>query len=60
MKAPHTHVTEDGFLIRCYHRSRSVLLSGGFWLGVTVSFPLEHFIWEKLYPFKLITEWLGL
>ena len=56
----HTHPNEEGFLVKCYHQSKSVLLSGAFWFGVTISFPLEHFIWEKVWPFKMITHWLGL
>lgn len=56
----HTHVDENGFLVKCYHSTRSTILSPSFWLGVTLSFPLEHFIWEKLWPFYLVTELLGL
>ena len=49
-----------GHLYACYHECKSILLSASFWIGLTCSFPLEHFIWEKLYPFNLITKWLGL
>lgn len=60
MSTFHTHEDEQGLLVKCYHKSKSVLISFSFWLGVTVSFPLEHFIWEKLYPFNLLTKWMGL
>ena len=56
----HFHRDEHGALVKCYHRSRSVLLSVEFWLGATLSFPLEHFIWEKVWPFTIITKLLGL
>jgi hypothetical protein len=38
----------------------SCVLTPGFWIGLTVGFPLEHFVWEKIPPFKFITVWLGL
>ena len=56
----HTHKTETGLLVRCYHKSKSTLLSPNFWLGVTLSFPLEHFIWTKVWPFAWITSYFGL
>lgn len=56
----HTHVAEDGTLVKCYHATRNLLTSINFWIGVTISFPLEHFLYEKVWPFYLITEWLGL
>jgi hypothetical protein len=45
---------------RIPHGIRHTILRPAFWLGVTISFPLEHFIWEKLWPFSAITRWLGL
>jgi hypothetical protein len=56
----HTHVDENGLIVKCYHKSKSALLSGGFWLGLTLGFPIEHFLWEKVWPFKLLTQYLGL
>jgi hypothetical protein len=56
----HTHVDENGLIVKCYHKSKSALLSGGFWLGLTLGFPIEHFLWEKAWPFKLLTRYLGL
>jgi hypothetical protein len=57
---PHFHPDEHGRLVACYHACRSVATDWKFWLGVTVSFPLEHFLWEKVWPFKLVTAWMGL
>jgi hypothetical protein len=56
---PHTHETENGLLVKCYHKTK-LLLAPSFWIGMTLGFPLEHFIWEKVWPFKEITHWLGL
>lgn len=57
----HTHVNEDGILIKCYHKSKSAAFTAVMWfLGITVSFPIEHFIWEKIWPFYEISQWLGL
>jgi hypothetical protein len=57
---PHYHKSENGLLIKCYHASRSLLTDWKFWLGTTMGFPLEHFLWEKVWPFTLITKLLGL
>ena len=56
----HTHVDERGFVVKCYHTCRGVLTSWQFWLGTFLAFPLEHAIWEKLWPFNLLTQWMGL
>jgi hypothetical protein len=29
-------------------------------IGTTVGFPLEHFLYEKVWPFTLLTKFLGL
>lgn len=55
---PHFHVDEHGFLVRCYHRAKTNYV--GFIVGTTLSFPLEHFLYEKVPPFSWITQWLGL
>jgi len=60
MSKPHYHKDERGILQKCYHGAQNLLTDYKFWIGVTLSFPLEHFIWEKLWPFYLISEWLGL
>jgi len=56
----HTHVDESGFAVRCYHQCKTLLLSYSFWIGLTLGFPLEHFLWEKVWPFAALTKWLGL
>jgi hypothetical protein len=56
----HTHETEEGTLVKCYHKTKAVMLDAGFWIGTLVAFPLEHFIWEKLPVFRDITAWMGL
>jgi hypothetical protein len=52
----HTHVDEHGILVKCYHECKNTLAQASFWIGVTVSFPIEHFIWEHVWPFKLILD----
>jgi hypothetical protein len=61
-QAPHYHLTEQGILVKCYHKT-SVFVKHpvvSFVLGTMISFPLEHWIYEKCYPFTLITKFLGL
>lgn len=58
--AYHTHLTEAGTWAKCYHKSKTLLGNWQFWIGLTFGFPLEHLLWEKVYPFSLITHWLGL
>ncbi len=43
-----------------HHQFRTNVLNLSFWLGLTLGFPVEHFLWEHVWPFKLITKWLGL
>jgi len=56
----HTHRDERGLAVRCYHTCRSAVLSWQLWLGFTLSFPFEHALWEKVPPFNLIAQRLGL
>uniref|UniRef100_E6QUU7 Uncharacterized protein n=1 Tax=mine drainage metagenome TaxID=410659 RepID=E6QUU7_9ZZZZ len=60
IKIFHTHSDENGLMVKCYHKSKTVLLSVSFWLGLTLGFPVEHFLWEKIWPFKLLTHYIGL
>lgn len=47
----HTHVTKQGLVVRCYHKCKNwQLWSWQFWVGMTLGYPFEHFIWEKI-PF---------
>jgi hypothetical protein len=56
----HDHTDSKGIIHKCYHECREVFAQWGFWIGVTVSFPIEHFIWEKVPPFKYLTTLIGL
>ncbi len=56
----HTHLDEYGVLRKCYHRCKTLLTKWEFYAGITFSFPLEHLLWEKVWPFNLLTKWLGL
>lgn len=60
LKQPHYHIDERGFMVKCYHNGKALLLNWQFWAGLTLGFPLEHLIWEKLWPFSVITKLLGL
>lgn len=60
MATPHYHKNEQGLLVRCYHNGKSVLCSGAFWIGVTISFPIEHLLWTKVPPFSWFSAWVGL
>lgn len=61
---PHYHKNEDGVLVQCYHSCarglRTTLGSVPFWIGITVSYPLEHLLWERVPGFKHIAQWLGM
>ena len=54
----HTHINEQGLLIKCYHQCKIVFFNWQFWAGLTMGFPLEHLLWEKVWPFNMITEFL--
>jgi hypothetical protein len=56
----HFHTDERGVLVRCYHESKNLLTNWRFWAGMTLGFPAEHLLWEKVFPFYLITHWMGL
>lgn len=45
---PHYHRNENGILVKCYHDARNLLKERGFWIGVTVSYPIEHALWEHV------------
>jgi hypothetical protein len=56
----HTHVDERGALVKCYHKSKKLVLSWEFWFASMISFPIEHGIWEFVPPFKYIAKWFGM
>ena len=57
---PHVHADEKGVLHTCYHRCRTTLSDWGFWVGITLTYPLEHFLWEHVPPFSWILSLMGL
>ena len=56
----HYHKDERGLHVKCYHETRALLTDWRFWVGTMFSFPIEHFLYEKVWPFTFITNWLGL
>lgn len=60
---PHFHRDERGILVRCYHRTKPLHALLWFLLGTTVTYPLEHLLWEGWllhhWPFSLLHELLG-
>lgn len=59
---PHFHVNKLGVLEACYHRCREInwrTLGVSFFM-FTCSFPVEHYLWEKLWPLYLVTKWMGI
>ena len=59
MSAPHYHEDENGTLVKCYHNVKTFLADWKFWAGVTLSFPIEHWLYERG-PLHFVTIWLGL
>jgi hypothetical protein len=57
---PHFHFNELGIGVRCYHEAKNLLTDWRFWVGLTMGFPAEHLLWEKVWPFYLLTSWVGL
>lgn len=64
---PHYHKDESGFLVQCYHVCskgvkgiKETLTSVAFWVGVTVSYPFEHLLWERVPGFSHIAHLLGM
>jgi hypothetical protein len=55
----HNHTDDYGIVHRCYHNCKNVLFDLSFWIGITLSFPLEHYLYEKVYPFTLVAKFLG-
>jgi hypothetical protein len=63
MKEPykvHYHKTRTGKVIECYHACKSILADYAFWVGTLVSWPLEHYLFSKVWPFKLVAKFLGI
>ena len=45
----HTHVDGQGVMHKCYHNCKNVLTDYAFWIGMTIGFPIEHFLWGHIY-----------
>lgn len=56
----HYHEVKPGFVVRCYHKCRGILTNWQFWAGLTLGFPVEHFLYERVPPFVQIARLLGL
>lgn len=56
----HTHKDAHGYIVRCYHQCKSVLLNPAFWIGMTLGYPFEHTLWEQVWPFYLLSDLLHL
>lgn len=60
----HTHVDSRGLLHKCWHvcthAPRNLFTDWKFWAGITLTFPIEHWLWENVWGFRHITEFLGL
>ena len=57
---PTPSVRKNGAWAWLNEQLRASVFNLSFWLGLTLGFPLEHFLWEYVWPFKLITKWFGL
>jgi hypothetical protein len=56
----HTHKDKKGMVHICYHECKGLITDWRFWAGLTLGYPLEHFLWEHVPPFSYLTEWLHL
>ncbi len=61
MTQPHFHKNDQGLWEKCYHKTR---LSWKAWVIAgflaTMSFPVEHYIWEHVPPFNTVADRMGL
>lgn len=61
MTDTHFHQNERGMLIRCYHVCKHWLSPGflaGWIVASTITFGPEHGLWEKIWPYYLLTHWI--
>ena len=56
----HYHKDDRGRLVKCLHECKNMFLSVSFWVGLTISFPAEHYIWTKVWPFCELSKLMGL
>jgi len=57
---PHYHHDDQGMLVKCFHHCRNLITDYQFWIGVTLSYPIEHYLWEHVWPFSLVKLLLGI
>lgn len=55
----HYHRTASGVMLACYHKCR-LMFTWQFWCGLTLGYPIEHLLWEKVWPFYEVAKWLKL
>lgn len=56
---PHFHADENGVLVKCYHACRTALNDSKFWIGLTIGWPIEHFLYSHVWPFNLVAGLIG-
>lgn len=56
----HYHRDTSGVLHRCYHKCKVTVASPAFWIGVTLSFPLEHGLYTYVWPFTIVGKLFGM
>lgn len=56
----HYHKDEHGVLVKCYHKCKNLLTDAAFWIGITISYPLEHMLWERIPGFSHLAHWMGM
>lgn len=56
----HYHKTENGVLVKCYHKCKGLLTDPAFWIGMTISYPFEHMLWEKVPGFSHLAHLMGM
>jgi hypothetical protein len=59
LAVPHYHKDNAGIFHTCYHKCREIISWKTVAL-VTLSFPIEHAIWTKVWPFYELASLLGL
>lgn len=56
----HTHMDSKGVFHTCFHECKTLFSQWSFWIGVTISWPLEHWAWANLPVLRTISKWLGI
>lgn len=56
---PHFHMNEQGLLVACYHTAKPTFPFFKWLFVLTVTFPIEHLMWEHLPPLVKLLAWLN-